>query len=88
MTSGSVRPNPLEPFSIRDQMDGIKHKVKCAKSTEQIEKLAILYQQAVSEFDQQATKVLQLLNQLSSIKQVHQVASQDLRFTGTVSLLA
>lgn len=54
-------------------MDEIKHKVKNAKSTVQIEKLAILYQQAVAEFDQQATKVLQLLDQLPSIKEMHQV---------------
>ncbi|KAH7728707.1 Protein F36A2.11 [Aphelenchoides avenae] len=59
-------------YNIRDHMDEIKHKVKNAKSTVQIEKLAILYQQAVAEFDQQATKVLQLLDQLPSIKEMHQ----------------
>jgi hypothetical protein len=57
----------------RTHMDNMKQKVKLAKTTEQIEKKAVLYEQAVSDFDQQAAKVINLLERLPTIKQTHQV---------------
>jgi hypothetical protein len=54
-------------------MDNIKQELKVAKTTEQVEKKAIIYEQAVSDFDQQAGKVINLLEQLPTIKQTHQV---------------
>uniref|UniRef100_A0A914ZXN9 BAR domain-containing protein n=1 Tax=Parascaris univalens TaxID=6257 RepID=A0A914ZXN9_PARUN len=52
----------------RNHMDHIKHEVKMSKTTEKIEKYATLYEQAVSDFDAQANRVLIKLNQLPKIK--------------------
>lgn len=54
-------------------MDQVKHEVKMAKTTEQIEKKALAYEEAVTSFDQQAGKVIALLDQLPAIKQNHLV---------------
>ncbi|VDN07672.1 unnamed protein product [Thelazia callipaeda] len=58
---------------VREHMDNMKHEVKTSKTTEKIEKYAILYEQAVEEFDVQARRTIILLNQLPTIKAVHLV---------------
>uniref|UniRef100_A0AC34FA59 BAR domain-containing protein n=1 Tax=Panagrolaimus sp. ES5 TaxID=591445 RepID=A0AC34FA59_9BILA len=55
----------------REHMDLMKHEVKQAKTTEQIEKKAVLYEEAVGAFDSQATKVIECLSQLPTIQQAH-----------------
>uniref|UniRef100_A0A915PRM0 BAR domain-containing protein n=1 Tax=Setaria digitata TaxID=48799 RepID=A0A915PRM0_9BILA len=55
----------------REHMDRTKHEVKIANTTEKIEKCAILYEQAVEEFDAQARRTIILLNQLPKIKMAH-----------------
>uniref|UniRef100_A0AAF5PNY8 BAR domain-containing protein n=1 Tax=Wuchereria bancrofti TaxID=6293 RepID=A0AAF5PNY8_WUCBA len=55
----------------RADMDRMKHEVKIANTTEKIEKYAILYEQAVEEFDGQARRTIVLLNQLPKIKTIH-----------------
>lgn len=52
-------------------MDMMKHEVKQAKTTEQIEKKAVLYEEAVAAFDAQASKVLEALGQVPAIQQAH-----------------
>ncbi|VDM72008.1 unnamed protein product [Strongylus vulgaris] len=59
----------------RSAMDLAKHEVKQAKTTEQIERRAVLYQQQVEHFDEQCNKVIKLLEELPSIKTAH---SKDL----------
>ena len=49
----------------------MKHEVKQAKTTEQIEKKAVLYEEAVAAFDAQAGKVLECLSQVPTIQQTH-----------------
>ncbi|WKY00822.1 hypothetical protein Q1695_015111 [Nippostrongylus brasiliensis] len=56
-------------------MDMAKHDVKQAKTTEQIERRAVLYQQQVEVFDEQCNKLIKLLEELPSIKETH---SKDL----------
>ncbi|CAD5210539.1 unnamed protein product [Bursaphelenchus xylophilus] len=56
----------------REYMDTIKDEVKRAKTTEQVEKKAAIYEEAVTSFDQQATKVISLLEKLPEIKKTHQ----------------
>ncbi|EYC25933.1 hypothetical protein Y032_0011g1464 [Ancylostoma ceylanicum] len=56
-------------------MDLAKHEVKQAKTTEQIERRAVLYQQQVEVFDEQCNKVIKLLEELPGIKTTH---SKDL----------
>ncbi|TKR72782.1 hypothetical protein L596_020184 [Steinernema carpocapsae] len=56
---------------IRDYMDMIKHDVKTAKNTEQIEKSALLYEEAVENFNHQAKRVIDLLDKLPSIQKSH-----------------
>uniref|UniRef100_A0A1I7YD17 BAR domain-containing protein n=1 Tax=Steinernema glaseri TaxID=37863 RepID=A0A1I7YD17_9BILA len=56
---------------IRDHMDMIKHDVKTAKNTEQIEKSALLYEEAVQNFDEQAKRAIELLDALPKVQQVH-----------------
>uniref|UniRef100_A0A914QEU6 BAR domain-containing protein n=2 Tax=Panagrolaimus davidi TaxID=227884 RepID=A0A914QEU6_9BILA len=55
----------------REHMDLMKHEVKQAKTTEQIEKKAVFYEEAVAAFDSQATKVIECLSQLPTIQQSH-----------------
>lgn len=55
-------------------MDNIRHEVKQVKTTEQIEKKSDMYENAVGDFDQQASKVIDLLGKLPQIKKVHQVS--------------
>ncbi|EFO24216.2 hypothetical protein LOAG_04266 [Loa loa] len=57
----------------RTDMDLMKQEVKEANTTEKIEKYAILYEQAVEEFDGQARRTIVLLNQLPKIKTIHLV---------------
>ncbi|VBB32569.1 unnamed protein product [Acanthocheilonema viteae] len=57
----------------RTDMDCMKHEVKVANTTEKIEKYAILYEQAVEEFDGQAQRTIVLLNELPKIKTIHLV---------------
>ncbi|CAJ0600255.1 unnamed protein product [Cylicocyclus nassatus] len=59
----------------KSAMDLAKHDVKQAKTTEQIEKRAVLYQQQVEYFDEQCNKVIKLLEELPNIKATH---SKDL----------
>lgn len=54
-------------------MDEVKQEVILANTTEKIEKYAILYEQAVEEFDGQASRTIVLLNQLPKIKAIHLV---------------
>lgn len=49
----------------------MKHEVKQAKTTEQIEKKAVFYEEAVAAFDTQAAKVIEALGQVSTIQQTH-----------------
>uniref|UniRef100_A0A0R3RWI5 BAR domain-containing protein n=1 Tax=Elaeophora elaphi TaxID=1147741 RepID=A0A0R3RWI5_9BILA len=58
---------------VRTDMDRMKHEVKIANTTEKIEKYAVLYEQAVEEFDAQAQRTIILLNELSKIKMIHLV---------------
>ncbi|CAG9531783.1 unnamed protein product [Cercopithifilaria johnstoni] len=58
---------------VRTDMDRMKHEVKIANTTEKIEKYAILYEQAVEEFDGQAQRTIILLNELPKIKTIHLV---------------
>ncbi|VDN39239.1 unnamed protein product [Gongylonema pulchrum] len=58
----------------RKHMDRMKHEVKVSKTTEKIEKYAVLYEQAVEEFDAQARRTIILLNQLPNIKNEHTVS--------------
>lgn len=51
----------------------MKYEVKVANTTEKIEKYAILYEQAVEEFDGQAQRTIVLLNGLPKIKTIHLV---------------
>ncbi|KAI6225995.1 Protein F38A5.6 [Aphelenchoides besseyi] len=55
----------------RQHMDFVKYEVKTAKTTEQIEKKAVEYEQAVAAFDAQATVVLQYLEKLPNLKLHH-----------------
>ncbi|RCN45284.1 hypothetical protein ANCCAN_08680 [Ancylostoma caninum] len=59
----------------KSAMDLAKHEVKQAKTTEQIERRAVLYQQQVEVFDEQCNKVIKLLEELPGIKTTH---SKDL----------
>lgn len=61
-------------FWTREYMDRIKYEVKMSKTTEKIEKYAVLYEEAVEEFDAQARRTIILLNLLPSIKGVHAVS--------------
>ncbi|VDM37323.1 unnamed protein product [Toxocara canis] len=67
------KPRQYLDCRTRDHMDRIKHEVKMSKTTEKIEKYAILYEQAVGDFDAQANRVLVVLNQLPAIKLTHEV---------------
>uniref|UniRef100_A0A1I7XSF3 BAR domain-containing protein n=1 Tax=Heterorhabditis bacteriophora TaxID=37862 RepID=A0A1I7XSF3_HETBA len=55
----------------KSNMDMAKHEVKQSKSTEQIEKRAILYQQTVEIFDEHCNMVMKQLEELTSIKGNH-----------------
>ncbi|KAM3723024.1 Endophilin-B1 [Dirofilaria immitis] len=55
----------------RTHMDRMKYEVKTSNTTEKIEKYAVLYEQAVEEFDAQACRTIILLNQLPKIQMVH-----------------
>ncbi|KAK0403601.1 hypothetical protein QR680_017022 [Steinernema hermaphroditum] len=55
----------------RDYMDMIKHDVKTAKNTVQIENSATLYEEAVRIFNDQAKQVIQLLDALPKVQQTH-----------------
>ncbi|KJH53121.1 hypothetical protein DICVIV_00619 [Dictyocaulus viviparus] len=59
----------------RSNMDMAKHDVKQAKTTEQIERRAVLYQQQVEIFDEKCNKLMKLLEELPTIKASH---SKDL----------
>uniref|UniRef100_A0A0K0DJS3 BAR domain-containing protein n=1 Tax=Angiostrongylus cantonensis TaxID=6313 RepID=A0A0K0DJS3_ANGCA len=59
-------------------MDLAKHEVKQAKTTEQIERRAVLYQQQVEVFDEKCNKFIKLLEELPSIKSMHSKDLTDL----------
>uniref|UniRef100_A0A7E4VZU7 BAR domain-containing protein n=1 Tax=Panagrellus redivivus TaxID=6233 RepID=A0A7E4VZU7_PANRE len=55
----------------REHMDTMKHEVKQAKTTEQIEKKAVLYEEAVGAFDAQAAKVIEIIGTLPALQKTH-----------------
>ncbi|VDM62271.1 unnamed protein product [Angiostrongylus costaricensis] len=59
-------------------MDLAKHEVKQAKTTEQIERRAVLYQQQVEVFDEKCNKFIKLLEELPTIKSLHSKDLTDL----------
>ncbi|MFH4973873.1 hypothetical protein AB6A40_000582 [Gnathostoma spinigerum] len=56
---------------LRIEMDQTRHNVKMSNTTEKIEKFALLYEQAVNDFDAQARRVIELFDRLPNIKKVH-----------------
>ncbi|KAI6182578.1 BAR domain-containing protein [Aphelenchoides bicaudatus] len=59
---------------IREHMDKMRHGVKHATTVEKVKHKGVLYEQAARDFDCQASKVIDLLEQLPLTKMNHQNA--------------